>query len=300
MQIQMFRSLWGLRVDGSATLADRLAELRRDGFDGVEASLADIGFPSSTSTFMDAIAASGLAWICGVYSGWDDYAPDQWKRQTVAQHLAQYRKQLEITTQLPTRPIHINSHSGSDHFSDEEAEEFFAGALAIEAELNVTVSHETHRGRILSSPFRTERLLRAFPGLLITLDLSHWTLVSERTIPIDDPCLRLAIERTRHVHARVGTPQHAQLSDPHAKDQEAEAAAVTRYYDAVWKACAEQRRSRSAAVMTVTPEYGPVADGYMPPAIKSGGGWISTPDSHIDVVISGERDRLVRLLSNQE
>jgi len=42
-------------------------------------------------------------------------------------------------------PIHINSHSGSDDFTEAEADEFFRIALLIEEELNVQVSHETHR-----------------------------------------------------------------------------------------------------------------------------------------------------------
>jgi hypothetical protein len=55
-------------------------------------------------------------------------------------------------------------------------------SLQIEAALDVSVSHETHRGRALFNPFITGHLLNKFPTLYITADLSHWLVVCERLL----------------------------------------------------------------------------------------------------------------------
>ena len=221
---------------------------------------------------------------------------------------------MEAILKLPIQPVHINSHSGSDHFDDAESRAFFSQALAIEKELGLTVSHETHRGRILSNPFRTERLLQEFPLLKVTLDLSHWVLVCERQIPLDDPALDLVMTRTWHIHARVGTPQHAQVAAP----RDANIAEHTAYFDSVWSRCIQQARKAGDRQVSLTPEYGPTSDLYMPDAVRiksilnvCGGDsgivdkdvisrqveWVNTPDDYLEKLIVSERVRLSCLTS---
>ena len=55
--------------------------------------------------------------------------------------------------QAPTQgAVHVNSHSGYDVWTSAQSNEFIAAALSIEKELGITVSHETHRRRLLYSP----------------------------------------------------------------------------------------------------------------------------------------------------
>jgi hypothetical protein len=73
-----FRSLWGLPSTDWTTEFEKLS----DKFDGVEASLSDIGYPN-TDRFFSALNAAKLNWICGIYTGWDDYEKGRWKKSSV-------------------------------------------------------------------------------------------------------------------------------------------------------------------------------------------------------------------------
>jgi len=111
------------------------------------------------------------------------------------------------------------------------------------------VSHETHRGRLLSSPFSTARILDALPvekRPWLTSDFSHWVTTSGLSFPVvsndasdfplkraracaalilnlcslaerllDTPKERELLARlvpsVVHLHARLGTPQTPQV-----------------------------------------------------------------------------------------
>ncbi|KAJ3334067.1 hypothetical protein HDU76_011591 [Blyttiomyces sp. JEL0837] len=236
---------WGL--DGDFNTAFGILALK--GFNGVEASLSDTGFPNNAK-FCESLNAHGLKWICGLYSGWDDYT-GEWCPKTVGDHLQQYEEQLKIALTFQPRPIHFNAHSGSDDFTDEEAIEFFEQALQLEKKLGVSVSHETHRGRILSSPWRALMLAKRFPDLKFTLDLSHWLVVLERKLPLE-------------------------ILEPR-----------------VWERCWYHRYGKQE--ITLTPEYGPVTDYYMPPCLqREHGVWTAATKSDLDNLIHKEKDRQLK------
>lgn len=102
--------------------------------------------------------------------------------------------------------------------------------MEIEKDLGITIpiSHETHRGRILYSPFVALRVADAFPSIRFTLDLSHWVVVAERKIDVD--LLAPIISRTLHVHARIGTSQAPQVADPRGEG----VAEWRGYFEDVW------------------------------------------------------------------
>jgi hypothetical protein len=198
-------------------------------------------------------------------------------------------------------------NSGSDEMNESEAIEFFTGALAIEKELNVEVSHETHRGRILHSPFAFFRTIKALPELKITLDvftisyyaldlltklifkISHWVVVLERVLDMDK--LFLVIKQTRHIHARIGTSQHAQISNPSEPASKAESKFID-FHQNVWAACFQACSEDKRAFFSFTPEYGPLEDLYMPHSLLRNGEWTSPEEGWLDRLINGERKRL--------
>jgi hypothetical protein len=53
----------------------------------------------------------------------------------------------------------INSHTGYDGWNEQERIRFFEKILEIEKAEGVTVSHETHRRRVLYNPWVTRDLL---------------------------------------------------------------------------------------------------------------------------------------------
>jgi len=126
------------------------------------------------------------------------------------------------------------------------------------------VSHETHRGRCLYHPTITLEILRKFPNLKLTLDMSHWAIVTERlqeggwfgTIPGSSEEQNNWVEilsRVKHIHARIGSQQSPQLSAPTLQQRNI-------YYN-VWKKCwalgLENHTKNNPKIFSVTPEYGP-------------------------------------------
>ncbi|KAJ3210325.1 hypothetical protein HDU67_005402 [Dinochytrium kinnereticum] len=317
--LKLFRSLWGATPDWE-TLFPRL---KAQGYEGIEASLSDLLSPptptsatKSTDRFFTLLQASNLNWICGLYTSWDDYIGD-WDASTnmsVDHHVKQFQSQLSrVVHELPVVPVHINSHTGSDCLSEAETEEMFKRILQVQRELMpilnerlegtgraaVALSHETHRGRALFSPWSALRVAKTFPEVRFTLDLSHWTVVSERVLPL--AVLGPILERTLHVHARVGSPQHSQVDDPASeKDRE-----WTEAYLETWKEVWRRRSGETGGDCFVTPEYGPVGEGgYMREAVVvmegTGGVPQRRPLLELEALVQQEANRLVAAFSSME
>lgn len=65
--------------------------------------------------------------------------------------------------------------------------------------------------------------------------------------------MELAIERSDHIHARVGYEEGPQVPDPRAPEWRGH---VDRHLE-IWRRIAEVRRRDGSARLTVTPEFGP-------------------------------------------
>lgn len=195
-----------------------------------------------------------------LYTGWTDYEFGGWKAASVGEHIDQFKEQLATLSSLPSHqmPIHVNCHTGCDSFTQDQAQELFEEVLRIGRDLGIPISHETHRGRILGSPWMCLRMIEKFKDLRITLDISHWNVVAERLIPID--VLRPVFCRVDHVHARIGTHESPQVGDPRARYS----TIFTEYHELVWKSIWQIGMASSKRVFTMTPEYGPAQDFYMP------------------------------------
>lgn len=171
---------------------------------------------------------------------------------TVDEHLASYRQ--IVSTAQHFDPLLINVHSGRDAWSRADAVRFYQEVCRIEADHEVAICHETHRGRPLFSPWATRDILLEVPSLRLTADFSHWVCVAERLILDEDPeLLRLVADHTVHLHARVGYAEGPQVPDPRAPEYLPEVEAHDRWWSVVW----DRMRARGLAQVTVTPEFGP-------------------------------------------
>jgi len=257
MRLVLFRSARGLNLRADAARA--CASVRAAGFDGIEASLTDIGgSQTERRVFGKAAQAEGLELILSAYSSWDSYEGE------VSAHVSTMLKELEsladLNGSLSLQLRLVNAHSGSDAWSEAQACEYF-GAIAQASDAGLggalpPVAHETHRGRYLCCPFTTARLLQRVPSLRLTSDLSHWVLKAEGLLdaPEEAQLLRSCIApAVDHIHARLGAPQ---LSDPRDPRH---ALAAARFY-AFWAECWSAREAAAvsgrAAVATATVEYG--------------------------------------------
>ncbi|MEM9514408.1 MAG: TIM barrel protein [Actinomycetota bacterium] len=191
-------------------------------------------------------------------------------------HLADFGRQLDLIGRWNS-PV-VNVHGGADAFSDDDARRFLRTAGEMAGDHGVALSHETHRGRILHTPWRTARLLDEVDDLWLTADLSHWVVTCERLPNDRADDLAVALARTRHVHARVGFDQGPQVPDPRDPRWSTFVDAHERWWTEAFAAIGARGDQ-----ITVTPEWGP------PPYAPTDGSGVPLADNWELVQWSAER-----------
>ena len=135
---------------------------------------------------------------------------------------------------------------------------FIIAANKLGKENNIPVYHETHRGRFSYNLPDTELYLEAIPNLKLTLDISHWMVVHESLLENQDENISEVINRTNHIHARVGHAEGPQVNDPEAPEWEK---ALDRHLD-IWEQIIRLKWKENQKPFTITTEFGPA--GYLP------------------------------------
>jgi sugar phosphate isomerase/epimerase len=236
VKILYVRGLWGMP---HPTLESNLRQIKEGGFDAVE-----MGAPATTQERRELRAELeriGLGLVV-----------QQWTRgSTPEEHIASFEEQLRRAVELA--PLFVNSHTGKDHFPLRENLRVFREALRLAEGTGVRVLHETHRGRALYSLPSTMALLDALPALRLTADFSHWCCVHESLLEDQAESVARAVERSDHVHARVGHAEGAQVSDPRAPEWRDALEA----HLAWWQAIVDRHVARGTEALTVCPEFGP-------------------------------------------
>lgn len=167
-----------------------------------------------------------------------------------------FKKNLLICSDA--NPILINSHTGRDYFTIEQNLTLIDIASEISAKTNIAIIHETHRGRMGYSPQSAEIIFAERPQVEITADFSHWVCVTESMLENFGHLLSEAINRTRHIHARVGFEQGPQVADPRAPEW----AYALNQFLVWWDAIVASNKQKGRNVLTFTTEFGPFP--YMP------------------------------------
>lgn len=153
---------------------------------------------------------------------------------------------------------HVNVHGGHDSWPLEKAVEYLTRAVDIAEKAGVSISHETHRRRLLWNPWQTRSLTAAVPGLRLTADLSHWVCACERVFGSDSDAewpviLEAVAGRTALVHARVGYSEGPQVPHPAAP----EVAFEVKEHLSWWRTIVRARVAAGAEELFVEPEFGP-------------------------------------------
>lgn len=228
----VFRALWGME-DPTERFERKIERIAEAGYDGVEGFVLASSLPARE--FAAIVRANGLRLImAGQVNTQAELAP-------ALEQLAGYE------------PIKIGIHPGRDSMTRDEASAFFEEALRVEERLGIPVAHETHRGRILFTPWDTLHYLRQFESLKLVADYSHWVNVCERLPDDRAEALTLANQRAAHIHNRVGYEEGPQAPDPAAPEYAAQRA----WHEAQWQQIIAHRRAAGDAFVTATPEYGP-------------------------------------------
>jgi len=238
-ELLVFATNWG--YEGSWD--QFCAKIKKLGYDGAEA-----WYPHDEKVrkeFLSAFETHNLKF--GFLVGGSDRDP--------AKHLQQFKSSLEGAAAL--KPVYINCHSGRDHFSFDQNKSFIDLTTAVNERTGVPVYHETHRSRILYSAPVARQFIERLPSLRLTLDISHWCNVHESLLDDQQETVAMALDRTGHIHARVGHAEGPQVSDPRAPEWKDAVQAHFAWWDKV-----VAQKKKDGQRMTMLTEFGPID--YMP------------------------------------
>jgi sugar phosphate isomerase/epimerase len=247
MELVLLKSLWGM--DGPRE--DSLRRIAESGYQGVEAPLPP---KEERKAFKGLLRELGLSYIPLIFTaaptetGSSEGSP---QNAPGAAHAESFAAQLQEAVELD--PLLVISHTGKDSLPRDEQRRLFEAALETERRIGVPVGHETHRGRVLFTPWDTARLLSEFPELKLTADFSHWACVCESLLEGEGEALLKACQRSIHIHGRVGYPEGPQVPDPRAPEYGPAVEAHERW----WKNIVRDRSRDGAGRLTFTPEFGP-------------------------------------------
>jgi sugar phosphate isomerase/epimerase len=237
MDIKFFCPRWGSEHTEWGEFCRRV---KQAGYDGVEAG---VPFDSKEKNQMIKALQKNNLLLVGQY--FQSFEKD------FAAHKRSFEKYLRHIAAL--KPIKIDAQTGKDYFSFEQNAELFALAQTIEKETGISICHETHRNKALFAAHVTHQYLQQIPSLKITADFSHWCNVAESLLEDQQEAVKLACKHAHHIHARVGHAESAQVVDPRLTQYENELSAHLKWWDAIVKL----HQKNKAAMLTITPEFGP-------------------------------------------
>jgi len=241
-ELKIMATNWGFQ----GTLDEFCARVKKEGYDGIEA-----WWQGDQKKLQELFAALKnheleIGFLCGV------------SQTNPQEHLDAYKKMIDAAAkQKIQRPLYINNHSGRDHFSFDDNKKFIEHTNALAKETGITICHETHRGRILFAAHVTRKYMETFPELKLTLDISHWCNVHESLLGDQKETVDMALERTEHIHARIGHPEGPQVNDPREPEWES----VVKQHFAWWDKVVERKKKNGERITFLT-EFGP--PDYMP------------------------------------
>jgi len=266
MPLSLAKTLWGVEgADDPSRWPALFARIKSEGFSAVEA----IAPTWRQQGFCAALEAAGLSLICQIHTTGGDVSPTgeylYCTSNKLHDHLGSFVRLTAECAGLPLKPVLINSHSGHDSWgSGDKAVAFLKQALKIEAAIGVPVVHETHRQRLLYSPYSAAEILALpeFEKLKVNADLSHWCCVCEHVFdaasPRDDfwpAILATVAKHCEFIHMRIGYEEGPQVNEPDAPEHSAAAEAHWSWWRTIW--AAQLQRAADGATLWAEPEFGP-------------------------------------------
>ena len=236
-ELKIFNTDWGF--DGSRDAF--CAKIKAAGYDGMETSWPDEA--QDRDNLFAALQKHKLdvGFLCGA---WGNNAEE---------HFINFKKLVDrAAKQTIQKPLYINCHSARDFYSYEENKKFIDYTTALSKETGVKILHETHRSRILFAAHITKQFIEKIPELKITLDISHWCNVHESLLGDQEETVNIAVQRTEHIHARIGYEEGPQVNDPRAPEWDY---AVKKHFE--WWDKVIERKKKNGEPMTVLTEFGP-------------------------------------------
>ncbi|HMO62471.1 MAG TPA: sugar phosphate isomerase/epimerase [Ferruginibacter sp.] len=236
-ELKIVATNWGFE----GTMDAFCAKAKKEGYDGIEQWWP--GTAAEQKEMFDAVKKHGLD--LGIIWGADE--------NSFAGHHSNFKVTTEaIAKQKIQKPVYINLHSGRDYFSVEENKKLIDYTTALSKETGIPIYHETHRGRMLFAAHITNDFIQKCPELKLTLDISHWCNVHESLLENQPDATAAALERTEHIHARIGYQEGPQVADPRAPEWKYAVDAHFAWWDKV-----VERKKKAGERITFLTEFGP-------------------------------------------
>jgi len=234
MPVEFYCTRWG-----SETISWELfcKKLKDAGYDGIEYGIAR----SATKKELDEVwNCAGKHQLRIIAQHYDTYEAD------FNQHFDLYQQWLEKIKPYPCAKI--NSQTGKDFFSFDQNKKLVEAATGS----GLNILHETHRNKFSFAAHVTKTYLQSIPSLQLALDISHWVCVAESFLADQEEAVSLALERTEHIHARVGYPEGPQVPDPRMPEYREALEKHLQWWDRI-----AERKRKENGILSVTPEFGP-------------------------------------------
>ncbi|CAL1519307.1 TIM barrel protein [Chitinophaga sp. MM2321] len=240
-QLLIMATSWGFH----GSVDQFCGEAKKAGYDGIE-----VWWPAEKAAQDELFAALAkhqlqVGYLCGGSDS--DYS----------KHAAQFKGALEAAVQSKQKPLYINCHSGRDYFTFDQNAALIDFTTGLSKKSGIPIYHETHRSRMLFAAHIARQFIAAKPDLRLTLDISHWCNVHETLLHDQPEAVASALERTSHIHARIGHQEGPQVNDPRAPEWES---AVNAHFD--WWDQVVKRHQAAGKPLTILTEFGPVD--YLP------------------------------------
>ncbi|MFT3682223.1 MAG: sugar phosphate isomerase/epimerase [Ferruginibacter sp.] len=236
-ELKILATNWGF--DGS--IDTFCAKAKKEGYDGIENWWP--GTEKEQQEMFDAVKKYNLD--LGIIWGADE--------GVYTEHARTFKKTIDaFTKQKIQKPIYVNLHSGRDYFSFDDNKKLIEYAAALSKETGIPIYHETHRGRMMFAAHITSEFIKKYPELKLTLDISHWCNVHESMLENQQETVAAALERTEHIHARIGYQEGPQVADPRAPEWKYAADAHFAWWDKV-----VERKKKAGERITFLTEFGP-------------------------------------------
>jgi sugar phosphate isomerase/epimerase len=237
MELKFFCPYWGSE---GLPFEKFIKNVKAAGFDGVEMS-----FP------IDLIKRNEL--VSMIRSNHLEIIGQHWETvdQDFKQHKINFERRLRNLASVD--PLFINSQTGKDYYSFAQNIELIELADSVMKETGITIVHETHRGKFSYASHCTHDYLKKLPSLQLCLDISHWCCVAESLLDDQQEAVEAALERTFHIHARVGHSEGPQIMDPRCDEH----ADVVQKHLSWWMRVINKRNIKGTNSFSITPEFGP-------------------------------------------
>ncbi len=236
MKILFGKSNWEA---GDASIEDFLIMVKENGFDTTELYLHTLN--EEPKAIVELHKKYELDLIAQIITQGRDFED----------HIQSLEEQFRLALQC--RAFLINAHAGRDIFSFEDNMRIFKRGLELGRDSGVSVCYETHRGRPTYSVTETVKYLESLPDMRLTADFSHWMVVHESMLEDQRENLLLAIDRSDHIHARVGYEEGPQVPDPRAPEWKQN----VEHHIRLWQKIADTHSTGGSNYLTITPEFGP-------------------------------------------